>query len=193
MSNLAITVEGGKTKKLLTAGKYCDSDIVVTADASSEDSLVSRSVTAYRNDRVQTVGTSAFQGAAALVSVDFAEATKMSAYCFNNCTKLDSVNIPKVTFVGNGAFAGCSSLETIEIPALTQLYTGAFSNCAKLVQVILRCSAVPTLYGATFTNTPIVNGTGYIYVPDELVDSYKTATNWSAHADQIKPLSELEG
>ena len=32
---------------------------------------------------------------------------------------------------------------------------------------------------------------GYIYVPDALVDSYKTATNWSVFADQIKPLSEL--
>ena len=43
-----------------------------------------------------------------------------------------------------------------------------------------------------FTNTPIESGTGYIYVLDELVDSYKSATNWSTYAEQIKPISELE-
>ena len=29
-----------------------------------------------------------------------------------------------------------------------------------------------------------------IYVPDNLVEQYKTATNWSRHADKIKRLSE---
>ena len=32
-----ITVEGGKTVKLLTAGKYCDQDIIVTAEGSNTD------------------------------------------------------------------------------------------------------------------------------------------------------------
>ena len=43
-----------------------------------------------------------------------------------------------------------------------------------------------------FGNTPIGKGAGHVYVPDELVDAYKTATNWVAFADQIKPISELE-
>jgi hypothetical protein len=30
-----------------------------------------------------------------------------------------------------------------------------------------------------------------IYVKDELVDTYKTADNWSYFANQIKPISEL--
>lgn len=41
-----------------------------------------------------------------------------------------------------------------------------------------------------FNSTPIANGTGYIYVPDALVNDYKKATNWSVYANQIKPLSE---
>ena len=43
-----------------------------------------------------------------------------------------------------------------------------------------------------FQNTPIASGTGYIYVADNLVSTYKSATNWSAYASQIKGLSELE-
>ena len=31
MSDINISVEGGESKRLLTAGKYCDRDIVVTA------------------------------------------------------------------------------------------------------------------------------------------------------------------
>ena len=32
MSEISITVEGGTSKRLLTAGKYCDKDIIVTAE-----------------------------------------------------------------------------------------------------------------------------------------------------------------
>jgi hypothetical protein len=45
-----------------------------------------------------------------------------------------------------------------------------------------------------FTGTPLVgDGTGYIYVPDDLVDAYKSATNWSALASHIKGESEMDG
>ena len=42
-----------------------------------------------------------------------------------------------------------------------------------------------------FTGTPIASGTGFIYVPDEAVETYKTATNWNTYASQIKGLSEI--
>ena len=37
MSEISITVEGGTSKRLLTAGKYCDRDIVVTATGGSAE------------------------------------------------------------------------------------------------------------------------------------------------------------
>lgn len=42
---------------------------------------------------------------------------------------------------------------------------------------------------SAFTGTNIAYGKGAIYVPSELVDSYKIATNWSTYADQIYPIS----
>ena len=36
-------------------------------------------------------------------------------------------------------------------------------------------------------------GDGAIYVPDNLVNAYKTATNWSTMSDFIKPMSEYKG
>ena len=43
----------------------------------------------------------------------------------------------------------------------------------------------------TFKGSAIASGTGYIYVPDALVESYQSATGWSSFKAQIKPLSEL--
>ena len=54
-------------------------------------------------------------------------------------------------------------------------------------------TAVPKLRNINaFKNTPIEKGTGYIYVPDNLVDSFKIAENWSTYADQIKSINEME-
>ena len=41
-----------------------------------------------------------------------------------------------------------------------------------------------------FKNTPIASGTGYIYVPRALVDSYKVATNWATYAAQFRALED---
>ena len=41
---------------------------------------------------------------------------------------------------------------------------------------------------SAFKDTPIESGTGYVYVPSALVDSYKSATNWSTYADQIRAI-----
>lgn len=62
----------------------------------------------------------------------------------------------------------------------------------KIKTLVLRASDVCSL-GSTNTlkNSSIANGEGYIYVPDNLVNSYKTATNWSTYTDQIKSLNEL--
>lgn len=70
--------------------------------------------------------------------------------------------------------------------------TRCFYGCSSLTKFVMNVSKVFDLWSAdAFNNTPIAKGTGYIYVPDNLVDSYKSATNWSTYASQIKGLSEL--
>lgn len=38
----------------------------------------------------------------------------------------------------------------------------------------------------------IQNGTGYIYVPASLVDSYRAATNWTYFSNQISAFEDSE-
>ena len=74
---------------------------------------------------------------------------------------------------------------------VTSIAATAFDTCSALTTVILRKNQVCTLANVSaFNSTPIKSGTGYVYVPSALVDSYKTATNWSTYAAQIRAIED---
>ena len=109
---------------------------------------------------------------------------------FQYCSKLHTAYLPNAT-VSTYTFYGCKKLTKLEFNN-TNISTNTFQNSG-LTTLILRNSNVATLSNINaFSGTPIASGTGYIYVPDELVESYKVATNWSTYASQIKPLSEYK-
>lgn len=126
-------------------------------------------------------------------SVSNHRVTAISYYVFYSWTNLLSADFPKVTAIASRAFA-YTGLTSIDLPCLQKI-TGkmAFANCASLKKFVLRNAAVVSNpYTDTLQGTPLEDGTGFIYVPDDLVEAYKTATNWSVFANQIKPISELE-
>ena len=95
------------------------------------------------------------------------------------------------TIIGDYAFNSCSKLTTADFPAVTSIGGYAFKGCSKLMALILRSETMARLISTTaFTNTPIASGTGYIYVPSSLIDSYKTASNWSTYAAQFRALED---
>ena len=96
----------------------------------------------------------------------------------------------EVTSIGNYAFYDCTSLTIIDLSNVTSIGDRAFSYCNNLATVIIRSNTMCTLSTYVFTNTPIASGTGYIYVPRVLVDSYKTAKNWSTYANQIRAIED---
>lgn len=126
--------------------------------------------------------------------------------CFENCMRLATLEIPNVqTIIGPNTFSRCQSLEKLVAPKLSSYALTAFKNKYKppiqvldilggdtqldiselsslKTLIIRRTDKVSPLYGSTFAQ--------HIYVADNLVEQYKTATNWSKHADKIKPISE---
>jgi len=138
---------------------------------------------------------------------------------FKGCSNLTTVQhifAPKASDM-ESMFEGCSSLTSV--PALdtrkANVMRRMFYNCSSLSSVTLDISAVNStsraekmFYGCTsltsvtftgkrspygtdmFTGTPIASGQGSIFVPDDLVDEYKSAAGWSAHASVIKGISE---
>lgn len=123
--------------------------------------------------------------------------TSLCKSAFTGRTDLALTELPKgVTSISSYIFGGCINLTEMTCNGVVTLVSSyVFNNCSNLTKLAFpNIKKVPPLtHINAFTNTPIANGTGYIYVPDDLVDSFKTATNWSTYANQIKAISEMEG
>lgn len=120
---------------------------------------------------------------------------------FTNCRSLEIADLSgwrtsNVTEMPS-VFYSCPSLKYANLSGWT---TESVTTNARMFGATSSIEAIvidsPSLFQLTSTNTfsnsSVKNGgTGFVYVPDNLVDEYKTATNWVLVADQIKPLSEL--
>ena len=142
-----------------------------------------------------SIGNSAFNGCSALTSLTLPAGVtgNVGRSAFASCSKLTSLTLPAgVTGgIGNSAFAYCYGLTSLTLPAgVTDIASQAFYGVPLSKLVIQRTAGVVTLSNTNvFGNSGITATTGDIYVPDALVDTYKTATNWSTFADRIQPLS----
>lgn len=97
--------------------------------------------------------------------------------------------------IGGNNFNKAVNLETITFSSATTTIGGyPFWNCPKLARFIFLGSTPPTIQGDTFNN---IHRTAsyvdcYIYVPDDAVNTYKTASaNWENYAQYVKGMSEL--
>jgi surface protein len=143
------------------------------------------------------------------VKIDTRSGTVLNGM-FYGCNKLESIklNTSNANTYTN-MFYNCCNLKIIDF---SHFYCGSSSsntnlarNCSSLTKFIIRnMDSVTPLYSTTFTGcyhfTGTVNSTynpdglkdGRIYVPDDMVDTLKAATNWSTYADIIVGLSTLE-
>lgn len=116
---------------------------------------------------------------------------KIGNYAFYICSKLTTADFPMVTNIGNYAFMNCSQLTTIDFPLAKYIGGSTFHGCSKLNALALRSQSLCSLaHSNSFSGTPISSGTGYIYVPSSLVDTYKSKTNWSTYATQFRALED---
>lgn len=96
-----------------------------------------------------------------------------------------------ITNVREYVFSYFPDLTVLDLPSVTSIANRGIMYCNSLVSLILRSETLCTSEGSwNFNTTPIKSGTGYIYVPSALVDSYKTATNWSTYANQFRALED---
>lgn len=118
-------------------------------------------------------------------SYTVAEHFKRIGYApFYNCKNLKFVEVlGDLEYIGHYAFEACSNLRTIKLKKVKQMEPSAFHNISPTV--IIDSNVVPEIPAK-----PSFGQNIQFYVPDESVDTYKSATNWSYYADKIKPLSE---
>ena len=133
---------------------------------------------------VTTISSYGFKGCTGLTSVSLPNVTTISSYGFQGCTGLTSVSFPNVTTISSYGFQGCTGLTSVSFPKLNSISSNVFQGCTKLKTIYIGTES-DTVCKLLSTNAIPSNVTD-IYVPESLVDSYKTATNWSSFADKIK-------
>lgn len=208
----AIREKTGNTGSLTFPGGFTEG-ISGIETVRSIDALIDGSMTEI-NSNASSVRHHAFVKHSGLLSANFPKATSIGESAFTGSDKLQSVNAPNASTIGASAFSGCYKLRSINLPAAKSVLNHTFSSCYKLTtadftsperideyafsgdqrlySLVLRGETVPTLKNTSdvFSGTPIASGTGYIYVPAALVDTYKAATNWSTYANQFRALED---
>lgn len=170
------------------------------------------------------IPTQTFRERKGITSLSAPNCTSLGGYGCYQCTELVTVSFPKLTgfaasnvfdgctkligFVGpalsggpnvNNTFAGCTSFEYFDAgPNFSNMSTGnTFKNSTNLTTVVLRRTAgVVSIVSTTFSGTPFASGGtgGTVYVPQALISSYQSATNWSTlYAAGSTTFAAIEG
>ena len=164
-------------------------------------------------------GSQSFRNYVALrkANVDWSKVTYIGESTFNGCSSLEieDLAVPNLETLGGYAFYGVkikkisdlgsittilsgganvpsygdrSVLEEIVLPAtITDIKEYALYNYSALTKIICYATTPPTLGNYAFNGS-----TCPIYVPDESLSRYQSATNWSTYISRIFPLSQLE-
>lgn len=177
--------------------EYASANVNVSGGGSEEDllaMLLMNKLTELNNSNATSLRSRACQGATVLKTVNLPNVTSLGTYAFYGAG-VETINLPKATSIPSSCFYTCTSMTMADLGAAKSIAGYGFYTCQSLKTLILRRSdAICTLSASTsLSNSGIALNKGYAYVPDDLVEEYKVATNWSTYADRIKPLSELEG
>ena len=135
-------------------------------------------------DGVKSIGGNAFQNCDALTDVTLGNnLTSIEGYAFYGCNSLSNITLPNnLASIGNSAFA-FTPITTIVIPeSVTSIGTSAFSSCSKLAEVYCKATTPPAGGGNMFDSNAIDRK---IYVPNEVVETYRNALHWMDYAQYI--------
>lgn len=136
----------------------------------------------------------AFSNCRGLLAIDFPNMSSIYAeHVFESCTQLGYVSLPKLeTLRGTGVFGGCYALHKLSFPMLRTMdpYTinGLYSD--HIMSLILDNESIVctlTSYPGNWYGNPNFK----IYVPDGLIDTYRSATNWNRISSKILPITQL--
>lgn len=118
--------------------------------------------------------------------------SKVGSYAFYSHGKLTKATV-SAPIIEADAFKNASVLNTIDLTYNNAVIINAnsFVGCAKLKHLLVRSSSVSSLAATSaLDNTAIAHKDGGIYVPANLLASYKAATNWVTYKDNIYPIGD---
>ena len=175
--------------------------------------LLSDDLTEFKSESLTELRPCAFFNHKKLVKIDIPNCINIGSQCFNSASSLEKIKILKSGSVsGISTFYNCISLKKVILPLfVSSSASSTFQNCGKLelididtmslsFQTFPGCNNLKTLIYRKNSGVNSLSGVsllptnfqsnGYLYVPQSMLESYKTATNWSTIANRI---IKLEG
>lgn len=153
-------------------------------------------LTSLKLKSLKEVGSNAFVNCRVLETTDFSSVESIPSLSFAGCKALKRLKFPKIKSIDSAVFMNCKALEIIEFSEQGNSNTitfgrSTFTGCTSLKALVLRNGVVHTLGGTSdYLSPTIEDGTGFIYVPRNYLETYKTATNWSVYAEQFRALED---
>ena len=161
-----------------------------------------------------SIGASAFVGCDKLTSINIPSCSSIEDNAFDGCSLLSDVTTGSMRYVdhasfrntkissfvstasgnyyfGSYCFGGCTELTTVDIGGNLDYeyrYSTSFGGCANLESFTIRGTTLPYrwyLPSGYFNGTKIADGSGFIYVREELVDGYRALPGYEEYASQI--------
>lgn len=139
-----ITVEGGTSVRLPTAGKYCDRDIVVAATGGgiTPDEIASAGIIGDIELSVSSIVAYAFAGNKGITSLSAPNAASVGTYGFYNSTNMTSVYLPVCTSISTYCLSGMQ-ISSLSLPECTDIGNSSFNNCKKIIKLELpKCKTI---------------------------------------------------
>lgn len=146
---------------------------------------------------INSIEFSAFSGCTSLEKIgDLSKATKIwdngtpNHGSFQNCSSINQdihLNLETIRYY---SFAGCRNIHDLYIDKCTLIEYHAFSNCTKMHAIYMLQVVPPETQYINNVGSFDTTGNCPIYVPEESVQAYKTATNWIRYASRIKPMKK---
>lgn len=142
---------------------------------------------------VETLDDSALASCRGITELYLPKAITIGRSACNSMTALKKVTLGNVKTIGMYAFQSNDYCEEIDISLnknVDGIDANAFCGNLRLSKLTIRGTAlIPLKNSNALDDTPIANGGGKIYVDPSMVETYKTATNWSEYANVIEAIS----
>lgn len=177
-----------------TAGKLMTQDVTVEAYEDRFEYYFNLELRSFSSDIV-SLRTYAFQSQSLLTYVSLPKCKALAQGAFYACRTLPEIYLPKCETILTSAFTGCYSLSTVRFDVLSNIAGGGhFRACSALTSLYLLWSSVCSISAAAsasmFSSTPIMDGTGFIYVPSSLYSAYINHSVWGTWSSAFRSYTE---
>lgn len=142
----------------------------------------------YSNYRGTDIPVGAFANSSLEKLIITGKVNNINAGAFRDVSSLRRAILTSVSTIADEAFSMCSNLQSIVVSNnLAEVGNNAFFHCNNLTDITFESNFQIFSFTHLLQQIPSVQN---IYVPQDAVQAYKTASGWSAYVSKIKPIEQ---